>query len=69
MREDWPAVLPALPTMFVALVFHNIIPSITTSLEGSRDKVRSKYPSQLFSGQISCELIQLGTCDRTRFAP
>ena len=38
-RADWPTVLPAIPTMIVALVFHNVVPVITTQLEGDRAKI------------------------------
>ena len=39
LRQDWAAVVPAVPTMIVALVFHNVVPVITTQLEGDREKV------------------------------
>ena len=41
LRSDWTQITPAIPTMIVALVFHNVVPVITTQLEGDRGKITS----------------------------
>lgn len=41
VRSDWTQITPAIPTMIVALVFHNVVPVITTQLEGDRRKITS----------------------------
>lgn len=38
--QDWTALTPAISVMLVALFFHNIIPVITTQLEGDAKKIR-----------------------------
>ena len=38
--QDWHALSPAISVMFVALFFHNVIPVITTQLEGDVKKIR-----------------------------
>ncbi|GAB5370193.1 hypothetical protein AAMO2058_001471600 [Amorphochlora amoebiformis] len=40
IRSDITQVVSAIPTMFVALVFHNIVPAICNQLEGNMDKIR-----------------------------
>lgn len=37
---DWGALPDALPVMVLSLVYHNVIPSIATSLEGDPTKIR-----------------------------
>mmetsp|Transcript_34126 Transcript_34126/g.49579 ORF Transcript_34126/g.49579 Transcript_34126/m.49579 type:complete len:359 (-) Transcript_34126:53-1129(-) len=37
--SNWSAVLPAIPVMFVALVYHNIVPSICSSLQYNKAKI------------------------------
>ncbi|CEM06813.1 unnamed protein product [Vitrella brassicaformis CCMP3155] len=39
LRTDWKSVAPAIPVMFVALVYHNVVPVICTQLEGSTTKI------------------------------
>ncbi|CAM9478620.1 unnamed protein product, partial [Chrysoparadoxa australica] len=41
LHTDVPAVIHAFPVMFVALVFHNVIPVITTQLEADIGKIRA----------------------------
>ncbi len=40
LHQDWQAVGGALPVMVVALVFHSVVPVITTQLEGDRQQIR-----------------------------
>ena len=37
--QDYGAVLPAVPVMFVALVYHNIVPTICSALKYDRMKI------------------------------
>ena len=37
--QDYSAVLPAVPVMFVALVYHNIVPTICSALKYDRKKI------------------------------
>ncbi len=39
-NQQWSQVSVAIPVMFVAFVYHNVVPVITTQLEGDRAKVR-----------------------------
>ena len=39
-NQHWNLVSTAIPVMFVAFVYHNVVPVITTQLEGDRVKVR-----------------------------
>ncbi|OUC14325.1 MAG: tyrosine transporter [Alkalinema sp. CACIAM 70d] len=38
--QDWTALPPAISVMLVALFFHNVIPVITTQLEGDAQKIK-----------------------------
>ncbi|MGI0491808.1 amino acid permease [Alkalinema pantanalense CENA528] len=38
--QDWTALPPAISVMLVALFFHNVIPVITTQLEGDSQKIK-----------------------------
>ena len=40
LTQNWDALSPAISVMFVALFFHNVIPVITTQLEGDVAKIR-----------------------------
>lgn len=40
LSQDWRAISPAISVMFVALFYHNIIPVVTTQLEGDVVKIR-----------------------------
>eukprot|EP00640_Fibrocapsa_japonica_P001949 CAMPEP_0113945110 /NCGR_PEP_ID=MMETSP1339-20121228/38489_1 /TAXON_ID=94617 /ORGANISM="Fibrocapsa japonica" /LENGTH=535 /DNA_ID=CAMNT_0000950519 /DNA_START=143 /DNA_END=1750 /DNA_ORIENTATION=+ /assembly_acc=CAM_ASM_000762 len=40
LDQDWSQAYEMIPVMFVALVFHNIVPVIATQLEGNVSKVR-----------------------------
>lgn len=40
LSQDWRAIGPAISVMFVALFYHNIIPVVTTQLEGDVNKIR-----------------------------
>lgn len=40
LSQDWQALSPAVSVMFVALFYHNIIPVVTTQLEGDVGKIR-----------------------------
>ncbi|HEY9605271.1 MAG TPA: aromatic amino acid transport family protein, partial [Allocoleopsis sp.] len=40
LSQDWRAIGPAISVMFVALFYHNIIPVVTTQLEGDVHKIR-----------------------------
>lgn len=40
LNQDWQALSPALSVMFVALFYHNVIPVVTTKLEGDIGKIR-----------------------------
>lgn len=33
-NQDWSKVPSAVPVMYIAMVFHNVIPVVTTQLEG-----------------------------------
>lgn len=41
LQADWGATLSSIPVMFVALVFHNIVPVISYRLKGDVDKIRT----------------------------
>jgi tyrosine-specific transport protein len=38
--QDWGAVVSAIPVMFVALVFHNVVPVISYRLGGDATKIK-----------------------------
>ncbi len=40
LTQHWDKVSAAVPVMFVAFVYHNVVPVITTDLEGDRTKIR-----------------------------
>lgn len=40
LHQDWGAMLSAIPVMFVALVFHNIVPVISYRLGGDPGKIK-----------------------------
>jgi tyrosine-specific transport protein len=69
--QDWYAVPSAISVMFVALFFHNVIPVVTTQLEGDVQKIRrsivigSVIPLVMFLlwnavilGSVNLELMQ-----------
>lgn len=33
-NQDWAKVPAAIPAMYIAMVFHNVVPVVTTQLEG-----------------------------------
>lgn len=39
-HQNWPAISPAISVMLVALFYHNIVPVVTTQLEGDLGKIR-----------------------------
>jgi tyrosine-specific transport protein len=39
--QHWSTVTPAIPVMLVALCYHNVVPIVTTQLEGDRVKICS----------------------------
>lgn len=40
LYQNWPAVKPAVSVMLVALFYHNVVPVVTTQLEGDLSKIR-----------------------------
>jgi tyrosine-specific transport protein len=38
--QDWSALPPAVSVMFVALFYHNVVPTVVTQLEGDARKIR-----------------------------
>ncbi|MEC4815665.1 MAG: aromatic amino acid transport family protein [Scytonema sp. PMC 1069.18] len=75
--QDWRALSPAVSVMFVALFYHNIIPTVVSQLEGDVRKIRqtltigSVIPLVMFLswnavilGSVGPDLIQ-GTIDRS----
>ncbi len=40
VHQNWPAISPAVSVMLVALFYHNIVPVVTTQLEGDLGKIR-----------------------------
>ncbi|WP_299489727.1 aromatic amino acid transport family protein [Acaryochloris sp. IP29b_bin.137] len=40
IHQNWPAISPAVSIMLVALFYHNIVPVVTTQLEGDLSKIR-----------------------------
>ena len=40
LSQDWRAISPAISVMFVAMFYHNIVPVVTTQLEGDVKKIR-----------------------------
>lgn len=40
IHQNWPAISPAVSVMLVALFYHNIVPVVTTQLEGDLGKIR-----------------------------
>ena len=40
IHQNWPAISPAVSVMLVALFYHNIVPVVTTQLEGDLSKIR-----------------------------
>jgi tyrosine-specific transport protein len=80
--QDWTALSPAIPVMFVALFYHNVIPVITNQLEGDVRKIRqsiiigSGIPLMMFMawnavilGSVSPEIIQNVAPGSTVFDP
>jgi tyrosine-specific transport protein len=76
--QDWKALPPAISVMFVALFYHNVIPTVVTQLEGDARKIRqsivvgSAIPLIMFLawnavilGSISLETIQVTTSGKT----
>ncbi|CBJ30166.1 Tyrosine Transport protein [Ectocarpus siliculosus] len=39
-EQDWSKLPSTVPVLFIAMVFHNVIPVVTTQLEGDVDKIR-----------------------------
>lgn len=35
-NQDWTKVPSTVPVLYIALVFHNVVPVVTTQLEGER---------------------------------
>lgn len=46
--QDFQSVLPAVPVMFVALVYHNIVPSICSALAYDREKITTALAAGTF---------------------
>jgi tyrosine-specific transport protein len=80
--QDWSALPPALSVMLVALFFHNIIPVVTTSLEGDALKVRqcivvgSAIPLMMFLlwnavilGSVTASMLQNFSTNNNIFDP
>ena len=40
LSQDWGAISPAVSVMFVAMFYHNVVPIVTTQLEGDVKKIR-----------------------------
>ena len=40
IHQNWPAISPAVSVMMVALFYHNVVPVVTTQLEGDLGKIR-----------------------------
>ena len=81
-HQDWTALSTAIPVMFVALFYHNVIPVITTQLEGDAPKIRqaillgSVVPLLMFLawnavilGGVSSELFQKAIQGQAVFDP
>jgi tyrosine-specific transport protein len=82
LSQDWRAISPAISVMFVALFYHNIIPVVTTQLEGDVVKIRraiaigSVIPLVMFLawnavilGSISPDMMQGASEGSTVFDP
>jgi tyrosine-specific transport protein len=82
ISQDWRAISPAISVMFVALFYHNIIPVVTTQLEGDVNKIRraiaigSIIPLVMFLawnavilGSVSFDVMQRVTESSTVFDP
>ena len=41
LRADWPAVIPAIPVLVLALVYHNVVPTISYQLGCDMPRVRT----------------------------
>ncbi|GAB1540131.1 aromatic amino acid transport family protein [Scytonema sp. NUACC21] len=76
--QDWRALPPAISVMFVALFYHNVIPTIVGQLEGDARKVRqsiiigSAIPLVMFLawnavilGSVSIDTIQIASGSKT----
>ena len=54
---DWAALEPAVPIMFLALVYHDLVPVIVSYLGGDRKTIRWVLPGGVLGGaspQMSC---------------
>lgn len=82
LNQNWHAISPAVSVMFVALFYHNIIPVITTQLEGDVPKIRrsitigSAIPLVMFLawnavilGSVSPDMMQSVSDGGTVFDP
>lgn len=80
--QDWRALSPTVSVMFVALFFHNVIPVVTTQLEGDVEKIRhsivigSAIPLVMFLawnavilGSVSPDMLQDVSDGNTVFDP
>ena len=82
LSQDWRAISPAVSVMLVALFYHNIIPVVTTQLEGDVQKIRrsitigSIIPLVMFLawnavilGSVSPDMMQIVSDSSTVFDP
>lgn len=40
-EQDWSKLPSTVPVLFIAMVFHNVIPVVTTQLEGEKTRTRT----------------------------
>jgi tyrosine-specific transport protein len=80
--QDWSALPPAVSVMFVALFYHNVVPTVVTQLEGDARKIRqsifigSAIPLVMFLawnavilGSVSPDMVHGTSSGETVFDP
>lgn len=51
-EQDWSKLPSTVPVLYIALVFHNVIPVVTTQLEGEEEWIKTKLTSLLLSSPL-----------------
>eukprot|EP01036_Dinobryon_divergens_P032938 gene32938-42625_t len=64
--QDYGAVLPAVPVMFVALVYHNIVPTICSALKYDRMKITIALTAGTFIPLLMF-VVNIGSISSSRF--
>lgn len=55
-QQDWSKVPSTVPVLYIALVFHNVVPVVTTQLEGQAFLLLLSAFAMVVSGKVSATL-------------